>query len=97
MVKIAIFGKQGCPKCTTTKSKLQHFISRWKMDHMVQLVFHDLDTVDGRAEGAFYDVNDVPVTIVEKEGRFVARWDGDVPNSQAVRLILQEGANVSAD
>ena len=65
--KIAIFGKQGCPKCDTTKNKLRHFAARWQVDHKLQLVFHDLDTVDGLAEGAFYDVNDVPVIIVEKE------------------------------
>ena len=97
MVKIAIFGKQGCPKCDTTKNKLRHFAAWWQVDHKLQLVFHDLDTVDGLAEGAFYDVNNVPVIIVEKEGRPVARWDGEVPNSRAVRLVLEEGANVSAD
>ena len=42
-----------------------------------------------RAEGAFYDVNKIPLTVVEQEGREVARWDGDVPNSQDLhRLIL---------
>jgi len=97
MVRIAIFGKQGCPKCHTTRNKLVHFVSRWRMDHKVQVEFHDLDTVDGRAEGAFYDVRDIPLTIVEYNGRSVARWEGEVPNSQAVRLILEEGLNGSPD
>ncbi len=97
MVKINVFGKQDCPKCHTTRNKLEHFVSRWKMERKVNVVFHDLDTVDGLAEGAFYDVNEVPLTIVECDGRSIARWDGEVPNSQAVRLVLEEGVNVPAD
>ena len=98
MVKISIFGKQGCGRCDTTKSKLTHFLSQWQLEHVVQLVFHDMDTRDGLAESAFYDVADkVPVTVVEKEGREVARWDGEVPDSQAVRLVLQEGAHAAAN
>lgn len=96
MVKIAVFGKQGCAKCDTTKSKLNHFLGQWELDHPVQLVFHDLDTLDGRAEGAFYDVLDIPVTIIEREGLQVARWEGEVPKSQAVRTILEEGTYAAA-
>ena len=105
MTKINVFGKHTCAKCKTTRNKLTHFLSDWQMDHAVQLVFHDLDTLDGRAEGAFYDVNQIPATVIEQDGRQVARWDGAVPNSQAVHLVLQsfdlealdrEGAHVAA-
>jgi hypothetical protein len=96
MTRIAIFGKQGCAKCTTTKNKLHHFASRWQLDHQVQVTFHDLDTVDGRAEGAFYDVDQIPLTVVETAGRSLARWEGLVPNSDAVLKAVEEGANVSA-
>jgi hypothetical protein len=90
VTKILIFGKAECAKCKTTKHKLSHLISG-ELDHKVELVFHDQDTLDGRAEGAFYDVDPVkiPLTVVEQEGREVARWDGDVPDSQDIhRLIL---------
>ena len=97
MVKIAVFGKQECAKCKSTKNKLEHFINRWKLDHTVQLTYHDLETVDGLAEGAFHDVRDIPLTIVENEGRQIARWDGEVPNSQALKLVLEEGADVTAN
>ena len=96
MVNISVFGKQGCAKCQTTKRKLSHFLSEWELDHEVKLVFHDMETLDGRAEAAFHDANDIPLTLIEREGRSVARWEGEVPNSQAVRLILEEGAHVSA-
>jgi len=96
VTNIYLFGKKECAKCRTTKNKLSHFLSQWQFDRPVSMVFHDLETVDGRAEGAFYDVNQIPATIVETDGRQVARWDGEIPNSQAVRLILQAGADAPA-
>ena len=88
MTRISVFGKQGCAKCDTTKNKLRHFLTQWGLGHTVQVVFHDLDTVDGLAEGAFHDVRDIPLTIVENDGRPVARWDGSVPKSDLVRTAL---------
>lgn len=90
MVKISIFGKQNCAKCKTTKNKVRHFLGQWDLDHKVNVVFHDLDTIEGRAEGAFYDVDQIPLTIVEKDGDSVARWDGEIPNSQHMRFALQD-------
>ena len=52
------------------------------------MVFHDMETLDGRAEGAFYDVNNIPATVIEQEDRQVARWDGDVPDSQAIHRLI---------
>ena len=88
MTKIRLFGKNGCAKCKTTRNKLAHFLSEWKLEG-VEMQFHDLETVDGLAEGAFYDVGSaIPVVLVEKDGRQAGRWDGEVPNSQAVRMVL---------
>lgn len=96
-VKVSVFGKQNCAKCSTTKRKLSHFLSKWQFDHAVNMIFYDLDTVDGRAEGMFYDVYDaVPVTIIETRGRSVARWEGRVPNSQEVRLCLDSVTHAAA-
>ena len=87
MTKILIFGKAECAKCKTTKHKVSHLVS-CDVDHKVEMVFHDMETLDGRAEGAFYDANKIPLTVVEQEGREVARWDGDVPDSQAIQRII---------
>ena len=96
MVRISIFGKQGCAKCDTTKRKLSHLLGRWELDKKVALIFHDMDTLEGRAEGAFYDVLNIPMTMIETgEGR-VSRWDGDIPNSDAVRLVIEDGAHAAA-
>jgi hypothetical protein len=32
---------------------------------------------------------------MEKDGREAARWDGEVPDSQALRLIIEEVSNVA--
>lgn len=95
-IMVNVFGKNECAKCRTTKAKITHFLSRWKLDKQVRVIFHDLDTVDGMAEGAFYDVNDLPVTIIMARGRSVARWDGRIPNSNEVRLCLDNLTNAAA-
>ena len=88
-MRISIFGKEGCARCDTTKRKMTHFLNRWELDHKVEMVFHDLDTLDGRAEGAFYDVSDeLPLTVIERNGQQVARWEGDVPNSESVKKAV---------
>ncbi len=53
MFQILVFGKQDCAKCETTKKKIGHFLTKWGIDSKVGIVFHDIETVDGRAEGAF--------------------------------------------
>jgi len=95
MTRISIFGKTECAKCKTTKHKLTHLVSG-DLDHKVELVFHDQDTIDGRAEGAFYDLDPsrIPLTVVEKEDRQVGRWDGDVPDSQDVHRLIVGGERV---
>jgi len=96
MVRISIFGKQGCAKCDTTKRKLSHLLGRWELDKKVALIFHDMDTLEGRAEGAFYDVLNIPMTMIETGEVRVSRWDGDIPNSDAVRLVIEDGAHAAA-
>jgi hypothetical protein len=89
MTRILIFGKAECAKCKTTKHKLSHLVSG-ELVQKVEVVFHDQDTIEGRAEGAFYDLNPsrIPLTVVEKEDRQVGRWDGDVPDSQEVHRLI---------
>jgi len=96
MTKINIFGKIGCAKCESTKRKLGHFLDQWKLDHKVEMVFYDMDTLDGRAEGAFHNVELIPATLVERGGRILARWDGVVPKSADVRAALETETNAAA-
>ncbi len=89
-MKIKIFGKSGCAKCETTKNKMNHFIKKWEIKDKVDLSFHDMDTIDGMAEGAFNDVLEIPTTILEFQNQIVARWDGEVPHSERLKDILKK-------
>ena len=54
-------------------------------DRIIRIAFHDMETVDGMAEGAYNDVLQIPTTIIEKNNEILARWDGEVPNSEKVK------------
>lgn len=82
-MEVKVFGKPGCEFCKTTMKKFETFFSRWNIDPSVaNLVFFDMETVDGLSEGAFYGVTKIPSTIIEKDGEVLRRWDGVVPLSE---------------
>ena len=85
-MKIKIFGKAGCAKCQTTKNKLAHLIEKCNYSNIVSLDFLDMDTVEGMAEGAYYDALKIPTTVIENDdGLTIGRWEGEVPNSEEVK------------
>lgn len=81
-MKVKVFGKKGCAKCETTKNKFNHFLKKNNYDTQMALEFHDMDSVDGMAEGAYYDVLRIPTSVIEKEGHVLARWDGEIPKTE---------------
>lgn len=87
-MKIKIFGKKGCAKCETTKNKIKHFVAKWEVEDKVNLDFHDIETIDGMAEGAYHDVSQIPTTILERDNEIIARWDGEVPHSEKMKEHL---------
>ena len=72
-MKIKIFGKSDCAKCETTKNKVRHFIGKWDAQEKVDIMFHDMETIDGMAEGAYHDVLEIPTTIIEKDEEVLDR------------------------
>lgn len=89
-MKIKIFGKKECAKCQATKNKIAHFIEKWNYNN-ITLDFLDMDTVEGMAEGAYYDILKVPTTVFERDDLTIARWEGEIPDSEDVKRHL-EGA-----
>jgi len=89
-MKIDVYGKPGCARCESTKTKLTHFLKKWNAEDKVVLDFVDMETADGLAKGVINDVYDVvPVTIVLGDDQQpLARWDGDVPPSADVARVL---------
>lgn len=87
-MKITVFGKKGCAKCETTKNKIKFFVTKWEMGHKVDVSFHDMDTIEGMAEGAYHDVAKIPTTILEKNNSIIARWEGEVPHSEKIKELM---------
>ncbi len=89
-MEVKIFGKPGCEYCKTTIKKFETFFDRWSIDkNIIPLLFFDMEQVDGLAEGAFYSVSKIPSTIIEKDGRILARWDGQVPLSEEFKKYFE--------
>ncbi|MFC1546533.1 hypothetical protein ACFL4O_02310 [bacterium] len=89
MVTIKIFGKQDCDACKSTKGKFDLFLSRWGKTDTVEVIFFDMDTVEGLTEAAMLDAVDVPTTIIEKQGKEVARWEKKVPMSNDFKQYFE--------
>lgn len=88
-MEIQIFGKADCGRCEAAKKKVRFFIEKWGVDAQVPMTFFDMDTVNGRAEGAFCDVTEVPTTIVRDGETETGRWDSEIPDSAALRRALR--------
>ena len=87
-MEIQLFGKQNCGKCEGTKHKVAHLLNKHGLESRIRFKFFDLDTVDGLAEGAYRDVREVPTTIIEDDGRDLARWEGVIPDSVDISQYL---------
>lgn len=87
-MEIEIFGREECSRCEAAKKKVAFFLEKWGLGTQVPVTFIDMDTVDGRAEGAFRDVTDVPTTIASNAGAETGRWALGVPDSNELRRAL---------
>ena len=90
-MKIKIFGKESCDLCQSAKKKIAFFLAHWNMSEKVEVTYFDMDSPQGLAEGAFYDVGKIPTIIAEKEdGRILKKWEAQAPLSEEMRRVLQE-------
>ena len=97
MRRIDVYGKQGCARCTATKDKLTHMLARWSVGDQVTLAWYDMETEEGLTEGAFHDVAEVPTTLLVDPARGeIARWEAQVPPSEAVLRHLAGAGIVQA-
>lgn len=89
-LRIHIFGKPDCGLCESTQRKVEFFLAKWKLAGQVPVRFFDMTTVDGLAEGAYYDATETPTTLVLTNGRVVGRWHAAVPPSEELRQALAQ-------
>ncbi|MBU0650544.1 thioredoxin family protein [bacterium] len=85
---VTVFGKQGCATCVTTKNKITQYIQNKKLQGKIIFTYCDMDTIDGLSEGAMNDVMSVPTTIFKKDGKVVARWDGNIPETEEYEKLI---------
>lgn len=86
---IEIYGKQDCGVCDSAKRKINHFLKKWEMEGAVEVVFQDMETEHGAAEGDYFDVFEIPsVLLKEDQDRVVDRWDGGAPPSKELQQRL---------
>lgn len=86
---IEIYGKQGCSLCQSAKKKIGLLLAKWETKDAVEVVFQDMETEDGAAEGDFFDVFDIPSVLLKPDADSVlARWDGHAPPSKELQQRL---------
>lgn len=84
MGRVKIFTKKGCPRCPQAKA-----IGELLKRRGIQVEYFDLDTADGLAEAAFYNVQATPTILVEDtEERVIAIWAGNVPQLKEVEGLV---------
>ena len=95
-MRFEVFGKTNCGKCQGTKDKITHVLEKLALSERVGLSVVDMGTIEGMAEGAFYDVRQVPTTLLWSDGdEPIARWEGCVPPSAEIRAFLAEAQQAS--
>jgi len=80
------FGRKTCDVCHKAKGKIEYFINRWNV--AAPLVYYDVDQPEGMAEGAWYDVADIPTIVLEEGENIIGRWKEKPPLLQELRDIF---------
>ncbi len=86
MPNFLVFGKEGCEVCKKVHHKIEYFRKNYLPG--AKVVYYDLETIDGRAEGAYRDVVEVPTIILEKGGKELGRWLKIPPTYKELKEIL---------
>jgi thioredoxin-like negative regulator of GroEL len=95
-MRFEVFGKPDCAMCRSTKDKLTHLLAKGQAADAVGLAFVDMNSIQGRAEGAFYDVRHVPTTLLWSDDEEpLARWEGCIPPSAEIKTFLSDVRQVS--
>jgi len=82
MVILKIFTQPDCPKCPPAKALARQLITS---NLQLTTELFDVATVDGMAEGAFYQVMSTPtVLLTDNEGKVVGEWRGKSPSKEEI-------------
>lgn len=82
---LKIFWQKNCPNCPPAKELGK------KLEKEIKVELHDVETVDGLAEAAYFNVLSTPTLIlVDEEGKEIASWRGRVPKEEEIRKFLKK-------
>lgn len=76
-MEIKLFGREMCHGCKVVKEEILSLIEQG--DSKVRFNYYDLDTVDGLAEGSFYEVQQVPTILILNNDKVLERFSGELP------------------
>ncbi|MGQ9513954.1 MAG: thioredoxin family protein [Thermoproteota archaeon] len=86
-MKLKLFWRKDCRKCQPAK-----IVCKDLEGNGFEVEYYDVDTVDGMAEAAFYEVISTPTTIVvDERGNEIASWRGEVPDTRAIIGLQAKG------
>jgi len=84
MGKVKVFVKDGCYKCPSAKE-----VGAALKEDGLEVLYYDLDTVDGLAEASYYGILSTPTLIVEdRDEKTLADFRGVVPTPQQIKDVL---------
>lgn len=87
-MQVVVYGKKECDLCESAQRKLRHLLDQWGMLDRIPIVFMDMGSVDGAAEGDFFDVFEIPTVTIVQGKTMLARWDGQAPHSEELAAIV---------
>ena len=86
-MKLKVFTQPGCPNCPPAK-ELAKKLKKDKPANL-EIELFNTATVDGMAEGAFYQVMATPtVLLTDDQGKIVHDWRGRSPKEKEVLAHL---------
>lgn len=84
---LKIFVQPKCPNCPPAK-KLGEQLSNYH--EQLRVEYFDTLTVDGMAEGAFYQVMGTPtILLTDDQGKILGEWRGKVPREEEILKKLK--------
>jgi hypothetical protein len=89
-MQVLVFGRPTCQVCKQAIEKIDYFLDKWKYKEQVPISYFDMETVDGLAEGAFYEVSDIPTVVLQYKKKELDRWVKRPPLSKELKPHLDK-------
>ena len=88
-IEVLVFGREECPGSKESRETAKNRLS---YQEKIKCTYFDVDTVDGRAEAAYHDVNELPATLIIEKERIAKRWDGITPPEEEFQQEINKYA-----